>query len=201
MIIRETNKTLKLQTKINNYYDNFLQAINNAELTVGEISASIDNWLQSVLDVLYKIKNDRKNIFIIGNGASCSMASHFAADLTKNACINSYAINEGALLTCFSNDYSYETAYMEMLRRYITDNDLLIAISSSGMSKNIINAAEFVRDNNKENQVLTLSGFSEDNPLRKIGTHNLYVRSNKYGVVESAHSYYLHMIIDMFMEK
>ena len=128
------------------------------------------------------------------------MASHFAVDFTKNAGINAFSLNEGALLTCFSNDFTYETAYLEMLRRYMTELDCLFAISSSGKSANIVKAAEFVRSLKTKSSIITLSGFSKQNPLRELGTHNLYIKSNEYGYVESVHSYYMHMIIDMFIE-
>jgi len=155
--------------------------------------------MTSVIEALYKIKSDKKKIFFIGNGASCSMASHFAADYTKNGGITSFSVNDGALLSCFSNDFSFETSYMEILKRQLENEDLLVAISSSGKSRNILLAVDFVKTNCKKSPIITLSGFNDNNPLRTKGNFNLYVPASEYGLVESVHSYYLHLIIDVFI--
>ncbi|OHD69329.1 MAG: hypothetical protein A2W19_05310 [Spirochaetes bacterium RBG_16_49_21] len=105
------------------------------------------------------------------------------------------------MLTCFSNDFSYETAYMEMLRRHIQNSDALVAISTSGKSPNILHAAEFVKNSLAKSAVITFSGFNRENPLFKTGTYNLYLNSNDYGFVESGHAYYLHLLLDFFIQK
>jgi len=158
-----------------------------------------DSWIGSVVASLSALKKKGGKVFLIGNGASCSMASHFAADLTKNAGISSYSINEGSLLTCFANDFSFETAYMEILKRLMRDGDILIAISSSGKSQNIVNAASFAAKEFKNSSVITFTGFKKDNPLMKIGNFNVHVPIEDYGYVESAHAYFLHMLEDLFI--
>ncbi len=139
-------------------------------------------------------------MYFIGNGASSSMSSHFATDFAKNGGIPSFSLNEGSLLTCFSNDFSYETAYAEMLKRFMRPADMLVAISSSGSSRNIITAVAAAREHVHGAVIVTFSGFRKDNPLRRAGDFNLYLANDDYGFVESGHAYYLHLLIDLFIQ-
>ena len=106
-----------------------------------------------------------------------------------------HGFHETSLLTAYSNDISYEDAYKEHLSIWARDGDLLIAISSSGRSKNILKAAAFAKE--RGCKVITFSGFSPDNPLRLMGDINFYVRSDEYGIVETAHAIILHCITDI----
>jgi D-sedoheptulose 7-phosphate isomerase len=190
-----------LQDYLINYQNDFFRIINSAIFSINKEEVNIDKWFFEVINVLKKIKTNRYCVSFIGNGASCSMASHFAADFTKNAGITSHSNNEGALLTCFSNDFSFETVYKEILKRHMRNNDCLIAISSSGESKNILNAVDYVKETNKDSCIITASGFHKNNSLRQKGNFNLYLDSTDYGLVESVHAYYLHMVLDLFIEK
>jgi len=109
------------------------------------------------------------------------------------------ALTDAAELTCFSNDYSYEEAFMKMLSVKMSDGDILIAISSSGSSKNIVNAAGFVRKEFPSNSLITFTGFENGNTLRKTGTNNLYVPAGTYGEVECLHAIFLHLIVDSWL--
>ena len=102
------------------------------------------------------------------------------------------------MTTCISNDYGYEHVYEKQLAQFIEKEDVLIAISSSGNSKNIINAATFAK--NKGAHVITLSGFSENNRLRQIGDYNLWLNANDYGQVEIGHAFILHYFTDRLRE-
>lgn len=192
---------MELKKVIDKYHSKMTEVIKSARFTIDESPVSIDKWVGEVLDIFEYIRKNRNSLFFIGNGASCSIASHFAADFTKNGGIRSYSCNEVALLTCFSNDFSYETAYKEIIKRYMDEGDALIAISSSGNSRNILNAADFVSDYFNDDPVITLSGFSEDNPLRKKGRCNLFLDVKDYGFVESGHAYYMHLLIDLFIKR
>ncbi len=177
----------------------FLQALDNAVLIADGNNVPLSEWLDKIHHLLGYIGKNNKKIFLIGNGASSAMASHYAADFTKNASINSYSLTDGALLTCFSNDFSYQTAFAEMLKRYMNKGDVLFAISSSGKSENIVNAAKYVKENIPETKVITCTGFIKENPLMLIGDYNLFIDNSDYGIVESAHAYYIHLIIDLFI--
>ena len=185
---------------IRSYHDNMFKIIDNAVFTFFERSVSDEEWIKETVDLFEKLFLNKRSISFIGNGASCSMASHFASDFTKNGGIRSFSNNEGALLTCFSNDFSFEDSYKEILARYMRDYDCLIAISSSGSSRNILNAVEYVRLNFKNSKIVTLTGFSGDNPLKKIGDYNLYLDVADYGLVESGHSYYIHLMLDFWIQ-
>jgi D-sedoheptulose 7-phosphate isomerase len=142
------------------------------------------------LTLLLSTKESGGNVYLIGNGGSAAVASHIHNDFCNVCGIRSVTLHESALLTCFSNDYGYEHAYSTMLEKTARKNDLLIAISSSGQSKNIINAAIAMRS--RKAAVITLTGFSVSNPLRTIGEINFWVDSQSYGLVEIAHLFALH---------
>lgn len=192
---------MELRRVIDKHRNKITEVIKTAKFTIDHSLVNIDKWVEEVLNIFDDLKSNGKSIFFIGNGASCSMASHFAADFTKNGGIRSYSCNEGTLLTCFNNDFSYESAYLEIIKRYMNEDDALFAISSSGKSENIINAADFVNNYYTGNPVITMSGFSKDNPLRQKGKYNLFLEVEDYGFVESGHAYYLHLLIDLFIQR
>ena len=129
-------------------------------------------------------------VYLAGNGASASMASHFAADLFKNAGIRTQVFTDCACMTAISNDLGYDQVFSVPLARCARDTDMLVAISSSGRSANIRNAVMAAR--RRHAAVVTLSGFSADNPLRGMGDVNFYVPADTYGIVESCHAAILH---------
>jgi len=138
-------------------------------------------------------KLGRKLIFI-GNGASASISSHMAADFWKNAKIKAMSFNDAALLTCISNDFGYPFVFEKPISVFADAGDILFAISSSGESENILRAVRMAR--NKNVLVISLSGFKENNPLRKLGNLNFYVSSKKYGHVEVIHHSICHCLLD-----
>src|SRR3990167_1207580 len=135
-------------------------------------------------------------VFFIGNGGSAAIASHIAMDWAKNKEQSAVAFNDASLLTCLSNDFGYEEVFRKALHLYpFTHHDALVAISSSGQSHNILNAARYAMS--EEGLVVTLSGFSPDNPLRSIGHMNFYVPSDSYGIVEITHLAILHSMVQV----
>lgn len=144
--------------------------------------------------LLIKTKNQGGKVYVIGNGGSAGIASHFAIDLLNALKIPASTLYDSNQMTCIANDYGYEYVFSNPLQTLIKPIDLLVAISSSGKSKNIINAVEVAK--NAEAYVITLSGFAEDNPLRKMGELNFYLNVDDYGLVETGHFFLLHTIID-----
>lgn len=189
---------MSMKQRIDSHREQYMSLLAATRFMMNRKDASPEQWYEAVLGVLQTIKANRQRLFFIGNGASCSMASHFAVDFTKNAGIRSFSCNDGALLTCFSNDFSFETSYAEMLKHYMQPGDALIAISSSGTSKNIVTAADYCKKT-AGNTVITLSGFALPNPLLNAGDYGLFVGNNSYGFVESIHAYFLHQLIDLFV--
>ena len=136
---------------------------------------------------------------IVGNGGSAAIASHIHNDLCKSVGMRALVFNETPLLTAFSNDLSYAVAFENLVNLWADNGDMLIAISSSGKSENIIRAAKAALV--KGCAVITLSGFNNDNPLRQIGQMNYYVPSGEYGYVELIHSILTHYISDAATKK
>jgi D-sedoheptulose 7-phosphate isomerase len=134
----------------------------------------------------------------VGNGGSAALASHFAVDVC-NAGIRSTAFNDAALLTCFGNDFGYEQVFSRPLALFAAPGDVLVAISSSGRSPNILAAARTARE--RGCAVVTLSGFAPDNPLRALGDWNFYVPSSGYGPVETVHAILCHALVDALKER
>ena len=119
-----------------NFFDHFYDLINIK-------AKSIDfNKLVEMANLIRNTKLNSGKIIIVGNGGSSAIASHVAIDLTKAANIRSINFNEASLLTCLSNDYGYESWVEKALDYYADNNDMVILISSSGQSKNIINGAK-----------------------------------------------------------
>ena len=122
------------------------------------------------------------------------MASHFAADVAKNAGIRTYVFTDSALITALANDTRYEEVYAEPLRWYMQKSDMLIAISSSGNSPNVVNAVKTAEQIG--GTVITLSAMSPDNSIRKMGDINFYIPAQTYGMAETAHAAILHFWMD-----
>jgi D-sedoheptulose 7-phosphate isomerase len=137
------------------------------------------------------------SLIFIGNGGSASIASHQAIDYLKNGGIRALALNDSAALTCLSNDCGYAEVFAKQIEKHGRAGDMLVAISSSGQSANILNAVEAART--RRMAVATFSGFSPQNPLRMLGDMNFYVESDQYGFVELAHLTLIHAILDVYI--
>jgi D-sedoheptulose 7-phosphate isomerase len=135
-----------------------------------------------------------RKVILVGNGGSAAMASHVAVDLTKVAGVRAVNFNEADLLTCFANDYGYEHWVEKALEFYADDGDVVVLISSSGRSPNIINGAKAARM--LRTQLITLSGFDAGNPLRALGDLNLWTDSRAYNIVEMTHHIWLLAAVD-----
>lgn len=139
-------------------------------------------------------------VFVIGNGGSAGIASHVAADLAKHG-IAATSLAEPPTLTMLANDYGYETVYARQIESRCRVGDLVIVISSSGMSENLAWAASAAKARNA--LVATLTGFHLGNAVRygNAGGLNFFAPSDKYGVVEMAHQIFLHAATDRLAEK
>ena len=138
-----------------------------------------------------------QRIYFIGNGASAMMASHFAADACKNAGLSAIAFNDASLLTAIGNDAAFEEIFALPLRQLARPGDLLVAISSSGNSPNVVRALDQMRT--LPAQIVTLSGKRPDNRARTRGDLNFYVAAERYGWVECAHQLILHYWLDQYL--
>ena len=174
----------------------FLKNYNKEYFDVSKINKEIFTKIKKLYQLLLTIKKNKKKIIIVGNGGSAAIASHFSVDMTKNGGVRCINFNESDLLTCFANDYGYENWVKQALRFYCDTGDLVILISSSGNSKNMINAAKYLKKN--KNKLITFTGFNGKNLLSKYGQISFNVNSKNYNLIENTHQYWLLTIVDIF---
>lgn len=176
-----------------NFFTSYFNSFNNLILKVDHIK------LIEAANLILETNKTKSKIILIGNGGSASIASHLSVDFTKAAGIRAINFNESSLLTCFGNDYGYESWVEYALKFYADQNDTIILISSSGKSKNILNGAETAKLLNCN--VITFSGFDKNNPLNNLGDLNFWVNSDNYNFVETAHQIWLLSIVDYIIKK
>lgn len=150
--------------------------------------------LEKISSLILQTANAHKKLIVVGNGGSAAMASHVAVDFVKAGGIRAINFNEADLITCLANDYGHENWMAKAIEFYADPEDLVILISSSGKSPNVVNAAKQTKAMGLP--LVTLSGFHPDNPLRQLGDINLWVDSTAYNIVEMTHHIWLLSILD-----
>jgi D-sedoheptulose 7-phosphate isomerase len=159
------------------------------------VADGFDRWVA----ITHDVQTRGQHIYLVGNGASAAMASHFAADACKNGGLRAQAFTDGALLTCTGNDLAFDQVFALPLTRFARPGDLLITISSSGASPNILRALS--RAHEMQLQIVTVSGKGADNPSRAFGDLNVYVPAARYGWIESGHHVVLHYWLDQYLDR
>ena len=158
-------------------------------------SDSIEDKLPVVKDLVIKTSTNKKNIYVFGNGGSAAIADHFAVDMTKNAGIRCLTLNEYDLITCFSNDFGYEKWVAKSIEYYADKGDLIIFLSCSGNSMNIVNACRY--SIKKGMKVVTLTGIQKNNKVNKLKSDlSFWINSKNYNIIEISHFIILLSIID-----
>ena len=185
------------------YYADYIVEIDNAlrglkVTTLQNVEVHPEEGFRLWCDMTHRLKEANGTMFFAGNGASAMMSSHMAVDVCKNAGIRSMGFNDVAFLTAISNDVAYEKAFSLPLSRYANPGVILVTISSSGNSPNVIDVIAEARKMGV--YVITLSGMKPDNRSRLSGDLNFYIPAGTYGFVESAHQVLLHCWFDMYME-
>ena len=178
--------------KFEKYFKNYNKSI--YDLLINLDTSLIDRSVELIL----KCKRNNGKVFIVGNGGSSSIASHVSVDFAKVANVPSDTFNNANLITCFANDFGHDNWIKEAVKAYMQQNDILILISSSGNSINIINAAKYCNENNIP--LITFSGFDKENYLAKLGDINIHINSNNYNYIEMSHHIILVSIVDIFAE-
>ncbi len=135
-----------------------------------------------------------RQYFLAGNGASAAIASHIANDFTKSLGCRARTFHDPAHITCFANDYGYENWLAESIRKFADEGDVVILISSSGRSENILIAAEAAAQKNVI--LVTLTGPSPDLRLEELANCHLSVYSNAYNIIECCHMIALSAAVD-----
>jgi D-sedoheptulose 7-phosphate isomerase len=182
--------------RVERYFRTLAGLIAAVEVTDGQGQRlSADEGFDHVQHRAHRAHDAGNKIIFIGNGGSAAIASHLAIDFCKNGGLRAMAFNDAAALTCLGNDLGYENVFAQQIDFHARPGDLLLAISSSGRSANILAAVRAARE--RECGVVTLSGFGEANELRRTGDVNFYIRSHEYGFVEVAHMSLCHAILDL----
>lgn len=185
-------------------YENYLDRVfgDLASLVVTDAYDAVlgnDDGFEAWCSMTCELKEYNATLYIVGNGASAMISSHMAADASKNGQIRARALNDVALLTAVGNDLAYDEVFAVPLMRYADPGDVLLTISSSGNSPNIIRAIEQARTLGMK--VITLSGMKPNNHSRSMGDLNFYVPAPTYGIVECAHQVLMHYWLDLYITR
>jgi D-sedoheptulose 7-phosphate isomerase len=156
--------------------------------------------INEVINILAKAKNENHTIFIMGNGGSASTASHFACDFNKGLSFPNQkrykfiCLNDNVpTMMAYGNDISYDDIFVEQLKNFFQPGDVVIGISSSGNSANVIKAIEYANKNN--GITIALTGFN-GGKIFSYANHNINIPVNDVQIAED-----LHMVLDHCMMK
>ena len=170
---------------LSSYFDEFYKC------SYGNFKSEL---LLNAANLIKETSRKARKVFFVGNGASASIANHCALDFTKQAKIRSISFSDSAFLTAYGNDFGYENWVERALEHHSDPGDTVILISSSGKSKNVLNAAEFSKSIGQK--VVTFTGFDNDNPLKTTGDLNFWVDSYAYNIIEMMHQIWLLAVCD-----
>ena len=182
-----------------NYVRSLTAALNGLDLST----------ITRVIDALWEAYQRDRQIFVVGNGGSAASASHIVTDLTKGTLghrgdaparpIRALSLTDNlALLSAWANDVGYDSVFVGQLRPYLRPDDVVMAISASGNSENVLRAARYAREVGATTLALTGFGGGALAPLADI---SLVVDSNHYGVVEDVHMQVGHIIAYYFRQR
>lgn len=181
---------------ISTYIDTLAQLLHHTAVTDKNGNPlALETGTSQAGGLIRAVQNAGGKTLVMGNGGSAAIASHLHNDLCKAVGVRAMVLTETPLLTALSNDLGYEAAFEKQVGLWAEPGDLLIVISSSGGSSNLlraVNAAPGCR-------VITFSGFAADNPLRQCGDLNFYVPAQQYGFVELVHQVLVHYLTDCLM--
>ena len=171
--------------------DTIIKYLQNYQLI---FESGYESKIKELVDFIKAIKKSSKRIYLMGNGASAAISSHIANDLTKATKTKALTFHDPSLITCFGNDFGYDNWMKEALNHFSEDGDLVILISSSGKSENIVKAARFCKKNKLK--LVSLTGPSPNKEVIDSSEINFRVNSNIYNIVECIHMIILTSAID-----
>ena len=184
--------------RVDRYFSTFQAVLAAAEATDRSgHRLELGKAMEWALDTGRAVHARGDKVMFIGNGGSAAIASHMSEDFSKAAGIRAMCFSDAATLTCLGNDFGYQHVFEKQIEWLGRTGDMLVAISSSGRSPNILKGVEAARAHKAV--VLTLSGFEPDNTLRRMGDVNLYLPSKQYGFVEAGHLALLSAVVDFAM--
>ena len=179
-----------MESLINVYFDNLKRTIDNLD------RAEIKNFI----NVLISAKNSGNNIFIMGNGGSASTAAHFCCDFNKGVSFQKegkrfkfICLNDNvATIMAYANDVSYDDIFVEQLKNFLNKGDVVIGISGSGNSKNIIKAIQYANNNN--GVTIGLTGYN-GGQLKKLAKYSVNTNIGDMQISEDIHMILCHLVV------
>lgn len=150
---------------------------------------------KKVIEMLYDMDKEGKIVFF-GNGASNTIANHAVLDFMNLTGLKCLSLNDIGLITGWSNDFGYENIVEKYVTEQMNEKDVLVLISSSGESKNVIKGSKKAKE--KGIKTITLTGFKEKNTLSGQGNINLWADSNDYNIIESIHNFWIISIAEYY---
>jgi D-sedoheptulose 7-phosphate isomerase len=184
-----------LSLKASEYFQALLDLALATQVT-GEngLTMTLDQGAEAAIEMLLDVRKESRKVMLVGNGGSAALVSHMQNDICKAVDTKGLVFTEQPLMMALSNDEGYDVVFERPIRLWADPGDLLIAVSSSGKSPNILKGTQAAAEIGC--RIMTLTGFGADNPLRKMGQLNFYVASNVYGYVETAHAALTHFVTD-----
>ena len=155
-------------------------------------SLSLEKGADRAVQMIEDVRSASQKVLLAGNGGSSAIVSHMQNDLCKAVGVRAMVFTEQPLLTALANDEGYESVFEWPIGLWAEPGALLLTVSSSGQSENIVRT--LVAAQAKECRIITLSGFNPDNASRRMGDLNFYVPSHVYAYVESAHTALAHYL-------
>lgn len=188
---------------MNNSFDKVQKYFNTVKMTLSKIDK---REITRLVNLLYDTLAKSKNIFIFGNGGSASTASHWTNDFTKGVSYNKFkdkskilCLNDNiSTLTAYANDNGFENVFLEQLKKSLNYCDLVIGISCSGNSENILKAICYA--NNIGATTVGITGF-DGGKLRTIAKYNLHVPVQNMQVAEDIHLLLGHLLMNILNHK
>jgi len=188
-----------MKSYVEKYFKTIKDSYKDSNYCIKKKQINYDSFFDDLLNETREVQKNNGRIFFIGNGASASFANHMALDWSKNGNILALSLSDSSFLTALSNDYSYESAFVEFLKiNKVNSSDIVVTISSSGNSGNIVRVLDYCN----EFDIITvgLSGLKNNNESVKKAGYSIYVPKKTYGIVECVHQIFLHLWLDKFMK-
>ncbi|EOH93233.1 SIS domain-containing protein [Enterococcus pallens] len=176
------------KTYIEEYNKDFFHAISEIDVT----------FIETLKNQINQARVEDRKIFMLGNGGSAASSSHWVADFSKNITVAQdkrlhiqSLVDNSPLVTALSNDVAYEEVFTEQLKNYLKPKDLVIGLSVSGNSPNLVSAFKYAQNNDAT--VFSILG-DYNGEMKNYSDYCEVIKSKNYGVVEDAHMYFCHVI-------
>jgi len=169
-----------------------LERVEITDATGGRIE--LDRAATRTVERLLDCRRANKKVLLIGNGGSAAIVSHMQSNFARSVGMRAMVFHETPYMTTIANVDGYNHVFSQPLALWAEPGDVLVAVSSSGRCENVVRAAHDARARGAE--IVTLTGFANDNPLRALGLLNFWIDSDAYGLVEAAHSAITHYLTE-----